>query len=293
MKPYLLAALLCCITALQAAAQLQPVHTVNGLRFPESIISDGQYLYVSNIGAQFDPLAKDGDGFIAKLDLQGNTVNDQFISGHLHAPKGMAIVKNILYVTDIDTIKGFRLSDGALVYQLGFEKDQVHFLNDLTVKDAHTLFVSATDQGKIFEVRTGEDAGYTALPLNTVIKGANGLAYDAGKQLLYVVSLGADKDPGEIGVIDLTAKPVYKSIGTYKGFLDGVALLPGNRLLFTDWLSLEKPVNATLNTVDIGTGKVTTIANGMQGAADLWYIAATKTAWVPVMAGSKLAAFKL
>ncbi|RFM27552.1 SMP-30/gluconolactonase/LRE family protein [Deminuibacter soli] len=292
MKKQLILLLFCSSLLLQASAQLQPFTTLNDFQYPESITTDGHFLYVANIGAQFAPLAKDGDGFIAQLDMQGKPVK-RLVAAGLHAPKGMAIVQGVLYVTDIDTLKGFKLSDGKLVFQLGFAGADVHFLNDITAKDNHTLFVSETAAGKVFEVQLGSKPSFIQIN-STVINGANGLTYDAAHKKLYIVSLGAGNTPGEIGVMDMNTRPyAYTTIGSYKGYLDGVALLPGNRLLFTDWVSLEKPVNSTLNILSLNNGTVTTIANGMQGAADLLYIPVSQTAWVPVMAASQLAAFKL
>ena len=72
-----------------------------GLANPESITSDGKYLYVSNIGNKLDPSAKDGDGFISKLSLDGKVIEHSWADTKLNAPKGTAVIRGVLYVTDI------------------------------------------------------------------------------------------------------------------------------------------------------------------------------------------------
>ena len=67
---------------------------------------------------------KDGNGFISRVSPQGVVLDLKWIDGAspgvtLHAPKGMAIVADTLFVTDIDCIRRFhrvtgRASSGAL-----------------------------------------------------------------------------------------------------------------------------------------------------------------------------------
>lgn len=52
-------------------------------------------------------MAKDNDGFISKLDKNGDILQLKFIS-NLNAPKGMSKIKDILYVVDIDVVYGFK-----------------------------------------------------------------------------------------------------------------------------------------------------------------------------------------
>ena len=123
----------------------------NGLSYPESIISDGRFLYVSNVGKALNPSEKDGDGFISKLSLQGQVITPSITTEKLNAPKGSAIIKGVLYVADIDRMIGIDLSSGKKTVDINLGNN-VTFANDVAVKDDNTLFVSATDAGKIFEV---------------------------------------------------------------------------------------------------------------------------------------------
>ena len=75
----------------------------DGLSTPESICFDpGENMFfVSNIVGR--PSAKDGNGFITKLDSTGKIVSLKWIDG-LNAPKGLAICGNKLFVADIDAL---------------------------------------------------------------------------------------------------------------------------------------------------------------------------------------------
>src|SRR5690606_19466150 len=71
------------------------------LATPESVLYTDKALYVSLIdGAGWDA---DGKGGIGILDHNGKIVNANWVTG-LSAPKGMAIVKGVLYVADITEI---------------------------------------------------------------------------------------------------------------------------------------------------------------------------------------------
>lgn len=91
------------------------IKEVKGFAHPESIYVDKNEIYVSNLGKELDPLAKDNDGFISKLDKNGDILQLKFIS-NLNAPKGMFKIKDILYVVDIDVVYGFK--DNKEVFKL-------------------------------------------------------------------------------------------------------------------------------------------------------------------------------
>ena len=52
---------------------------------------------------KFKPLEEDENGYISKLDSNGNYVEKKWVTG-LDAPKGLAIVKDHLFVADINKI---------------------------------------------------------------------------------------------------------------------------------------------------------------------------------------------
>src|SRR5687768_14246347 len=69
----------------------------------ESVIYDKErdVLYVSNIDG--NPEAKDGNGFISKVSLDGKVTEEKWVKG-IDAPKGLGLANGKLYVTDIDRV---------------------------------------------------------------------------------------------------------------------------------------------------------------------------------------------
>ena len=248
---------------------------------PESVATDGQYFYVSNVGPKLAPTEKDGDGFISRVNPDGTVDTARFVDG-LDAPKGLAIVDNILYTADIDRVMGFDLAKGQKVYEITLVGEATVFLNALEKKDKNTLFVSSTDTGKIFEVTLGDLRGYQTVI--TGLPGPNGLVWRERKKKLYVVCWGVDGKPnGTIGEIDTSADMrIFKRIGKYEGYLDGVVYTAGH-LIFSDWVAFEK--KGVLRKVNISSGEVTDIpmTKPIGGPADFIRDPKTGDLFVPAM----------
>lgn len=235
-----------------SAFGLLPVREIAGFRHPESVCQQGQWLYVSEIGAEMEPLKKDGDGAICKVDLAtGRIVDRHFLpaEGVLHAPKGLALDGETLYVTDIDRVLGFNVRTRKKVLDCPIA--ETGFLNDPVMGDG-VLYVSATDNGQIYAIDplTGH---YKALPLSDSVRGANGLFYDHVRKSLYCVAIGSMANPsGLIYSID-PSNGAVKVLSDYRGLLDGVAV-SGSVLYFSDWKGFKGP--GGLLALDLTTGKV-------------------------------------
>lgn len=244
-----------------SVAQAQPpVKETAGFHHPESVYQSGKNLYVADIGEAMTPAAKDGDGFIGKVDLStGKLVDAHFlpVDGKLHAPKGMAMNGNTLYVADVDRIVGFDVVSRKRVAEIAIKG--TGFLNDLVLGDGK-LYVSGTDNGKIYAIDL-KTFQYQALPVDS-IAGANGLYYTDHK--LYCVSIGNwDHPDGTVYGIDLQGYKMEK-LTDYKGLLDGVALA-GNRLYFSDW---GKDMKGLLLTMNLSTKVVNPLPGTISGPAD-------------------------
>ena len=90
---------------------------VTGLSHPVCFIVDpgtGDY-FIANVNGA--PAARDNNGFITKLDPQGQVVALKFIgpskAAPLHAPKGLAVVGKTLYVLDLDRVRGYDTGAGT------------------------------------------------------------------------------------------------------------------------------------------------------------------------------------
>src|SRR5580658_1990054 len=71
---------------------------------PESVVTAGKYIYIADIGDGGDPVKKDSNGIIFKMDQQGKSTI--FAKG-LDAPKGAIILHNTIFVADVDKVKGY------------------------------------------------------------------------------------------------------------------------------------------------------------------------------------------
>ncbi|MCC9135226.1 SMP-30/gluconolactonase/LRE family protein [Pontibacter silvestris] len=125
----------------------------NTLRTPESVLLDQQrnVLYVSNINKD-TRTSKDGDGFISRLAPNGEIEELYWVSG-LNDPHGMALHNNVLYVADIDEIVAISTQTGAVLGRYQAEKAQM--LNDVVVDNAGNVFVTDTEQQRIYIMRNG------------------------------------------------------------------------------------------------------------------------------------------
>lgn len=135
--------------ATTAHALARHIATVHGLRTPESARWDPEIgvWFVSNINGS--GLAKDGNGYISRLTSDGTVDSLKFVaSGRngvtLHAPKGIAIVGDTLWVADIDVVRGFNRRTGEPVADIRVPGAKL--LNDITVGPAG-IYITDTGVG--------------------------------------------------------------------------------------------------------------------------------------------------
>lgn len=269
-----------------AAPALVNAEVIEGFSSPESVARAGNFLYLSNLGVKLEPSAKDGDGYISKLDAKGNIVKKDFITG-LDGPKGLALLGSVLYVSDIDHLLGFNLDDGKKVFDLDFTAEKTAFLNDIAVKDGGKLFVSATDINKIFEV---DVKGKTYRDIGVTVTGPNGLWYGAKEKHLYVAGFASQdgKATGEVGVVDLSGETAsYRKIIDRPGFYDGLQPMGHEEFLVSDWVAFE-PDKGILLRVSAKKGTFEIIPGAYGGPADFLYIPGQRLLYLPRMIDGKL-----
>ena len=221
---------------------LTQVAEVRGLSTPESALHDPEQdvYFVSNMNGI--PSAKDGNGFISRIGPDGKIVALKFVEGGkngatLHAPKGMAIVGDTLWVADIDAVRRFDRRTGAPIGVVDAAPLGAVFLNDLAVAGDGTLYVSDTGlkydaQGnrshpgpdRIFRVAGGKPS---VVLEGEFLGGPNGLAWDADRNQLLIGQFVTGKDvlawkPGD-------ARP--STLVSGDGQFDGLVALPSGGLL--------------------------------------------------------------
>ena len=128
--------------------------TPQTLTTSESVIYDAKQkvFYVSCINGT--PVgAKDGDGFIAMLAEDGQILEHKWITG-LDAPKGMAIVGNELYVTDIDQVVVIAIPTATIVRKIPVAG--ATFLNDAGSSKSGEVFVTDSDHNTLYKITDGK-----------------------------------------------------------------------------------------------------------------------------------------
>ncbi|MBM4139244.1 MAG: hypothetical protein FJ244_07210 [Nitrospira sp.] len=149
-----------CVGFVLSFAQLSHAAQITGLESPNSFVGDtaGKEYFISNING--DREVRDNNGFITKLDHNGKIINLKFIQGGvanilLHAPKGLALVGQILYVADLDQLKGFDKTTGKLLVIVSFpaaSSQHVVSLSDVAAEPAGLLYVSDQQGNAIYKV---------------------------------------------------------------------------------------------------------------------------------------------
>lgn len=272
------------VTPVRGAQAIQD-KVIAGFASPESVVVAGDHVYVSNVGEKLEPFAKDGDGFISRLDRQGNVRERKWKSG-LNAPKGMIAHNGVLYVADIDRVLGWRMSDGKQVFELDLASTGVRFLNAFAAASGHRLLLSATDQGKVYVIHTLKPR-FEELRFDVPPQGPNGL--DLSGQVLTVVEWGTDDRPnGKVRQYRLSgnqASQIREYALTPAGLYDGVVNLGGQRYVVSNWVGFEPA--GVLHWLDTRTGQQALIqAPVMAGPADLALDG--NVLWVPAMMEGKV-----
>ena len=116
---------------------------------PESVVYDAtqDLLYVSNING--NGTAKDGNGYITKVSLQGKVL-DKHWAGGLNAPKGLALFQGALYVADIDALVVIDTRTGQ-TKQRHIAKG-AQFLNDVAIDVAGNVYISDTRMNCVYRL---------------------------------------------------------------------------------------------------------------------------------------------
>lgn len=207
---------------------------LEGMKTPESFIVDpatGTY-YVSNINGK--PKEKDNNGFISKIDPSGKLIDRQFIAAgknaveELHAPKGLAVRGDNLYVTDIDAVRRFDKNTGRQLGVIDFKALGAEFLNDLATDTDGHVYVSDTFGNAIYRIDPANNV--TIVSKDPGLGQPNGLLYDAPRQRLIAVTWGSGK---AIAVgMDGKTMPLLKE--TFKN-LDGVDFDRQGNLIFSSF----------------------------------------------------------
>lgn len=218
----------------------------------ESVLYDEarNTLFVSCINGT--PSEKNGTGFIARLDPDGNVQTRKWVTG-LNAPKGMGEFGNLLYVTDIDELVIIDIEQGSIVGKIPV--DGASFLNDIDVDSDGTVYFSDSDTGILWTYSDGKVSQWITEGLDR----PNGIYVEPSRVLL--TSSGSE----DLKVIDKVTG-AFESVTAGIGAGDGIEYTgKEGYYLTTSWAgeiflihpdhskeSLLKTSDQEINSADIG-----------------------------------------
>jgi len=213
-----------------------------GLHAPASVLHDpvaDAYL-VSNVNG--DPFAKDRNGFISRLAPDGTVRELIWIDGSaggttLHAPNGLAIRGDTLFVADIDAVRLFSRVDGSSIDT--WDVRAASYLKDITVDETGTVYVtdSGLRAGPEGPEPTGRDAVYRFDPSGVpvaLVRGAalgrpSGIVTHEGR--LFIVTHGT----GRVIYVDPESGQISGFPAPPAGRLDGIVVTRDGQYLISSW----------------------------------------------------------
>lgn len=169
-------------------------HPIVDLQSPQSFIVDPSTRGYFIANANGEPGDRDNNGYISKLDAEGEVTDAHFIQGGkdgavLHSPYGMTIVKGTLYVADLETVKGFHIKSGKSVVTVSLARHGVTELSGLTSDSHGILYVADTEGNTIYRISPQEDFSVSEFVHKDQLAGPRGLAIHPRSGHLIVASL--------------------------------------------------------------------------------------------------------
>jgi DNA-binding beta-propeller fold protein YncE len=220
---------------------------IEGFSGPEAVRYDGDQdvWFVSNFNG--DGGERDGNGFISRVSAEtGQVTSLRFAQGTdehpLHAPRGMYVVGDTLWVADIDGVHGFHRATGAQLTFLDLSSFEPGFLNDVAAGPDGSLYVTDTGESTVYRIRDHE----AVVALTGIALGSpNGITWDRTRELLVMVPW----EPGaRVNTWRIGAEPIGFGPRTTPGRLDGIEPID-KRLL------VASQSDSTILLMDAGTTK--------------------------------------
>jgi sugar lactone lactonase YvrE len=250
---------------------------------PESVLHDParDVLYVTSFDNQYEQSTAP-TGYISRLAMDGTVLTARWVE-NLHAPSGMVIAGDRLWIAEREGLTAIDLATGGVA--LRYPIAGTLFLND----------VAADAQGRIYVSDTRPNAPQTAVSVWRLADGvvtpwlvdpavgrANGLLVIGDE--LYV---GSTQD-GCLKVVNLETRAVRTVVSLGAGVVDGIRSDGEGGTLVSLWEGQLFHVDAA--------GVLTQILDLMpseRNTADFEYLPAERRLLVPTFLGNTVAAFEL
>ena len=208
----------------------------------------------------------------------------------LHAPKGMAISGDTLWVADLDAVRGFNRRSGAPLGSHHLGSAGALFLNDVTVGPDGSLYITDTGVSFAGGVRkhTGPDRVFRVRGgrVSVVLEGdwlgqPNGITWDPVGRRFLLAPVAGDSSVSQWTEGSPRPEPLARGAGRY----DGVEVLPGGRILVAGWND---------STVSEVVGKeIRPVITGVPAAADIGLDPEGLVVAIPVLLDGRVELWRL
>ena len=183
-------------------------------------------LYVTNFDNEYTS-KPEPSGYISRLGLDGGVLDHRWVE-NLHAPTGMDIWRDTLFVAERENLLAVDLASGEIAGRWPIP-DPV-FPNDLVIDGDGTIYISDTRTGdwaesRIYRFRNGEFDVFA----NEGISRANGLWIDEG---WLIVGNSGD---GLLKKVELSTGRMEDIISFGAGIIDGIRMDGDGSLLVSRW----------------------------------------------------------
>jgi DNA-binding beta-propeller fold protein YncE len=165
------------------------VATIEGFSGPESVRydPDQDVWFVGNMNGGSGE--RDGNGFVARVSAETGRVDSlHFARGSaeapLHAPRGMFIVGDTLWVVDIDGVQGFDRRSGAQLTFIDLSSFSPGFLNDVALGPDSALYVTDTGRNTVYRIADHEASEVRG---GNRLGAPNGITFDPARGMLVTV----------------------------------------------------------------------------------------------------------
>jgi sugar lactone lactonase YvrE len=278
------------------ATTAERVGETPGMDVPESVRYDAELdlYYVSNIAG--NPSQKDNNGFIAVVHPDSLGSVRMLVRGGekgvtLHAPKGMALSGDTLWVADIDMLRGFDRRTGARLAEVSLAPQQATFLNDVAmgpdgvyITDTGIVFdasggMSHPGVNRIFRVAGGR---VTEVAKGDSLGNPNGIAWDGANNRWILAPFGGMEvqtfSAGASAPVQLVSGP---------GQYDGVEIVGDGMIAVSSW------ADSTVHLIRSGATSMQPLIRGVEAPADIGYDSRRRIIAVPRFNAGKVEFFRL
>ncbi len=266
---------------------------------PESAVHDpvADVYLVSNVNRH--PQILSNDGFISRLAPDGTVLDLEWIRGGeggvtLHAPTGITIHGDVLYVADADAVRLFHRATGAPLgaWPVPVRTEEVPGMpGTLWVRDVLLNDVCAGPRGEVYLTGTGIDID---LGFNLVPTGAD-VVYAFRNGVPVAIATGAElAGPNGCAVVGanvfiapLLGNQIYRLNPSGKRFhvatlpvggLDGIVRVGG-------FFYVSSVFEGRVFRMSTGGSQVTTVLDGLVSPADIGYDAVRDRLIIPSLFG--------